>query len=289
METTRLTPPEKDAFIRLLDDPSPAVRQALLAKFERLGAEGNRFLREISNGTNRVSAIAAGWYLRELRFYDPAAEFRGFIRSLSYELETGMLLLSRTVNPSLDVAGLCLQLDALAARCQKLRPDTANLRESCQVLNRVLFQEFGLRGDPGQNVDPHHNLPDQVLARRVGLPVALAIVYLLVARRIGLELEPVNVPGHFLVGCYEPEGPFYIDAFNQGRFLTPDEVFAQLRSRHQVPQLSDLVPSPVREVLCRCCRELATQYAVTGDRDNARLFAGFVAEFDTAYERHARP
>jgi regulator of sirC expression with transglutaminase-like and TPR domain len=289
VETTRLTTIEKEAFGRLLDDTSPAVRTALLAEFERLGPEGSRFLRDVAGGSNRVAAAAAAWYLRELKFYDPAAEFRGFIRSLSYELETGMLLLNRTVNASLDVTALCLQLDALAARCLKLRPETASLREHCDVLNRVLFQEFGLRGDPGPDADPRNGLLDQVLARRLGLPVSLSIVYLLVARRTGLELEPVSVPGHFLVGCYEPEGPFYIDAFNQGRFLSPDDVFARLRSQHHTPQLSDLVPSPVREVLCRCCRELATQYAVVGDREHARLFAGFVAEFEAAYERHARP
>ena len=289
VEITRLSTAEKDALGRLLDDPSATVRQALLARFEQLGPEGSRFLREIATGSNRIIALAASWYLRELKFYDPAAEFRGFIRSLSYELETGMLLLNRTIHPSLDVTALCLQLDALAARCRKLRPESASLREHCQVLNRVLFQELGLRGDTSHEVDPRNNLLDQVLSRKLGLPVTLSIIYLLVARRTGLELEPVSVPGHFFVGCYEPEGPFYIDAFNQGQFLSPDDVFARLRSQHHMPQLSDLVPSPVREVLCRCCRELATQYAVAGDREHAQLFAGFVAEFDAAYERHARP
>jgi regulator of sirC expression with transglutaminase-like and TPR domain len=289
VETTRLSPTEKDAIGRLLDDPSPAVRQALLARFENLGAEGSRFLREIATGSNRIIALAAGWYLRELKFYDPAAEFRGFIRSLSYELETGMMLLNRTINPAMDVTALCLQLDALAARCRKLRPESASLREHCEALNRVLFHEFGLRGDQSHEVDPRNNMLDQVLSRKLGLPVSLSIIYLLVARRTGLELEPVSVPGHFFVGCYEPEGPFYVDPFNQGQFLAPDDVFARLRSQHHMPQLSDLVPSPVREVLCRCCRELATQYAVAGDREHAQLFAGFVAEFDAAYERHARP
>jgi len=289
VEPARLTTVEQDALVRLLDDPSPAVRQALLARFERLGSESGRFLRDVAAGADRPLAAAADWYLKELRFSDPATEFRGFIRSLSYELETGMLLLNRTVNPSLDVAALCTQLDALAARCRKYRPDSTGLREHCAVLNRVLFQELGLRGDPGPGVDPRNCLLDQVLARKLGLPVSLAIIYLLVARRTGLELEPISVPGYFLVGCYEPEGPFYIDAFNRGQFLSPDEVFARLRRAHHTPQLSDLVPSPVREVLSRCCRELATQYAVIGDAEKARLFAGFVAEFEAAYERHARP
>ncbi len=285
----RLTTNEKDALIALIDDPSTSVRQALLFQFERLGPEGNRFLRDVAGGQNRVAAFAARWFLHELKFCDPAVEFRDFIRSLSYELESGMLLLNRTVNPALDVAAICTQLDALAARCRKLCPESANLHEQCRVLNQVLFQELGLRGNREHPTDPRNSLLDQVLARRTGQPILLSTIYLLVARRLGLEFEPVGVPGNFFVGCYEPEGPFYIDAFNQGQFLAPNDVFARLRQENHLPQLSDLAPTPVREVLCSCCRNLARHYAASGDEANSRLFAGFVTEFEAAYERHARP
>lgn len=288
METNRLTAPEKEALISLLDDPSPAVHQALIAQFTRLGAEGSEFLFTIASSTNRIAALAASDYLRELRFSDPAADFRKFIRSLNYELETGMLLLNRTVNPSLDVAGICTQLDALAARCRKLAPATRNLREQCRVINRVLFDELKLRGNEENYTDPNNSLLDQVLSRHLGIPLSLSVVYLLVAQRMGLELEPVGVPGHFLIGCYEPEGPFYLDAFNQGQFLTADDVFARLRSQQRLPQLSDLAPTPVREVLSRCCRNLAKHYMAAGDSAHARLFAGFVHDFEAAYERHAQ-
>jgi len=289
VETNRLTVAEKEAITSLLDDPSPAVRQALIAQFSRLGTEGSDLLFAVATSTNRLAALAASEYLRELKFTDPAADFRKFIRSLSYELETGMLLLNRTVNPALDVAGICTQLDALAARCRKLAPASRSLRDQCRAINRVLFEELGLRGNGENYTDPNNSLLDQVLSRHLGIPLSLSVVYLLVAQRIGLELEPVGVPGHFLIGCYEPEGPFYLDAFNQGQFLTADDVFARLRSQQRMPQLSDLAPTPVREVLSRCCRNLVNHYTAAGDAAHARLFAGFVAEFDLAYERHAQP
>lgn len=289
METNPLTAAEKEALLALLDDPSPAVHQALLLQFKRLGAEGSDFLFTVASGTNRIASLAAGEFLRELKYSDPTADFRKFIRSLSYELETGMLLLHRTVNPSLDIAGVCTQLDALAARCRKLVPATRNLREQCDVINRVLFEELQLRGDTENYTDPRNSLLGEVLSRRLGIPLSLSVVYLLVAQRMGLELEPVGVPGHFLIGCYEPEGPFYLDAFNQGQFLTPDDIFERLRSQQRMPQLSDLAPTPVREVLSRCCRNLSNHYNAAGDKEHAKLFAGFVAEFNLAYERHAQP
>ena len=94
--------------------------------------------------------------------------------------------------------------------------------------------------------DPQNSLIDQVLGRRQGIPISLSIVYLLVASRVGLELEPVGLPGHFLVGCYRDRPPFFIDPFEQGAFRTRDEIYALLRARQIVPRASGLTRRPER-------------------------------------------
>ena len=289
MEEKTLTASEKAALTTLLDDPSPAVRQALLVHFERAGSAASEFLHTVSVGNSHPAAEAARSYLRELKLSDPVSDFRNFITSLNYELESGFILLNRTQNPALDVAAVRTQLDALAARFQKLRPLGRGLRSQCLLLNQVLFSEFGLHGNHEHYSDPLNMFLDQVLERRTGLPISLAIVYLLVAQRAGLELEPVGAPGHFLVGAYEPEGPFFIDAFNGGQLLEPDEVFARLKAMHHSPQLGDLAPTPVREVLTRCCRNLAHHYAAAQDHEHARIYTGFVADFEAVHERSAQP
>lgn len=287
MEKRKLTPAEKIALAALLDDPAPAVRQSLLAHFTRLGDEAGVFLHELVRGGDTRLVPHARWFLRELKFADPVAEFRGFIQSLNYELETGIILLSRTINPDLDVAAVSAQLDAFAARARKLLPKAPSLRAQCRVLNRVLFEEFGLRGNAEHYTDPRNSFIDDVLTRRLGIPISLSIVYLLVAERLGLELEPVGTPGHFLIGAYEPEGPFFIDAFNAGQLLTPEDVFERIRAAQHEPQLADLAPTPVREVLCRVCRNLVNHFSAHEESANAQLFADFVAEFEATYERHA--
>ncbi len=287
VEAPRLTDAEKEALLALLDDPTPAVRQALLGHFQRLGREGVDFLKSAGRGHNRLLARAALSYLNGLHFTDPVAEFRGFIRSMNYELETGVLLLSRTANPDLDCGACCIFLDRLGARCRELIPEPATTREKCRVINRVLFHEFNFRGNTEHYTDPLNSFLDQVLQRRKGIPISLSIVYLLVAQRLGLPLEPVGAPTHFLIGCYEEDAPFFIDAFRQGAILAAGEVFALLRASHVVPQASDLAPTPVREVLCRWCRNLVQHYTAANDPVSARLFAGFVSEFEAAYERHA--
>ncbi|MEO6873992.1 MAG: transglutaminase-like domain-containing protein [Opitutaceae bacterium] len=289
VEPAKLDEARQQAFRDLLDDSSPAVRQALLAHFASLGTEAMHFLQETARSPHRQVARHAAWFLEELKFSDPVAEFRGFIRSLNYELETGALLLSRTVMPGLDVGACCTELDQIAARCRELISEPCSTRQQCRIINRVLFHEWGFHGNVEHYTDPMNSLLDQVLERRTGIPLTLSIVYLLVAHRLGLALEPVGLPGHFIVGCFEDSPPFFVDPFDKGVFLDPDEIYALLRANQIAPQVTDLAPTPVREVLCRNCRNLVNHYTAAGDTGRAKLFASFVVEFETTYERHAQP
>lgn len=287
MDTELLGEGEREALRSLLDDASPVVRKALLARFAQLGPASAPFLQEIARGSNRILARHAAWFLEELQFSDPVAEFRSFIRSLNYELESGALLLARTVTPRLDAGDCCTQLDRIAARCRELIVEPSSAREKCRIINRVLFHEWGFLGNVENYTDPRNSFIDQVLERRTGIPLSLSIVYLLVGERLGIELEPVGLPGHFIVGCFADDLPFFIDPFDRGVFRDAEEIFELLRANNITPKPSDLAPTPVREVLCRSCRNLVNHYTTAGEPERARLFARFVEEFESTYEKHA--
>lgn len=288
MEIVTLSAPQREAFLSLLDDTSPAVRRALLAHFQHLGPAAAPFLEAIARGSNRVLARHAAYFLDELKFSDPVTEFRGFIRSLNYELESGALLLARTVQPTVTPAECCTQLDEIARRCRELIVEPSSAREKCRVLNRVLFHEWGFHGNVEHYTDPKNSFIDEVLKRRTGIPISLSIVYLLVAERLGIELEPVGLPGHFIVGCFADDLPFFIDPFDRGVFRDAEEIFDLLRANNIVPKASDLSPTPVREVLCRSCRNLVNHYTAAGEPERAKLFAHFVEEFEATYEKHVK-
>jgi regulator of sirC expression with transglutaminase-like and TPR domain len=271
----------------LLDDPSPAVRSALLREFRELGDAAITYLRQLANGSDRAVSPHALEILRELNVTDTVGEFLSFIRSQRYELESGALLLARTVHPDLDAVRFCRELDRLAARCRELVVEPMAVREKCRVVNRVLFHELGLVGDVDHYTDPRNSFIHLVLERRRGIPITLSMLYLLVAERLGLNLEPVGLPGHFVVGCYVEERPFFVDPFYQGAFRTVDEVFQMLRQNNVIPRASDLAPTAVREVLLRCCRNLVNHYGTAGDTLHARLFASFVEEFESVHRQGA--
>ena len=261
------------------------MRRALRARFTALGERAGLMLREVAAGGDRQLARHALEYLEELGLSDPAAEFRAYIRGRRYELEAGSLLLARIANPRLDEAACRSQLDAMAARCRELITEPSSTREKCRALNRVLFHECGFHGNTENYTDPRNSFLDQMLERRTGLPISLSIVYLLVAARAGLELEPVGLPGHFLVGCFSDGLPFFIDAFEGGVFRGSADVLDALAARPGGLRPSDLAPTSVAEVLCRSCRNLARHHEASLDPERARLFAGFVGEFEAAHSR----
>ena len=279
----------EDAIVRLLDDDSPVVKTAILEELKRLGGIGIAILNKLARGRNRILACQARDYLRELEGPDTVVEFVEFIRSLNYELETGCILLNRTVYPEVEAVDCCMVLDAIAARCRELMILPSAPWEKCKVINRVLFHEYGFRGDAENLSDPRNSYLDYVLKRRKGNPATLCIIYILIAQRCDIQLEPIGMPVRFMVGCFLDEVPFYIDAYERGAFRSEDDLRETLRANKVSASENSLAQSPVGEVLQRCCRNLIRQYQSVGDCENAKLFARFVRQFDVSYQRHVNP
>ena len=288
MATSSFELHRKDALLALLDDPSPNIRKALLAQFAAESVAAGILLKEVAAGSNRILATHARWFLDALKFNDPIEEFRAFIRSLSYELETGALLLARSVYSDVDVAQCCRQLDEIATRCRELIAEPCSAREKCRVINRVLFHDYGYHSNLEYYSDPENSFLHRVLARRKGIPISLCTVYLLVAQRLGFSLEPVGLPSHFVVGCFLDERPFFIDAFDGGSLRSSEEMIARFKLFGGATPGSALAPTPVREVLCRSCRNLVNHYTASGNLERAKLFASFVDDFESTHARHSR-
>ncbi len=277
------------ALISLLDDDSAAVRAGVLAELKRLDDVGVSLLKKILREGPQEAAEAARGILEQLDGPDSVGEFVAFIRSMRYELESGALLLNRVVKPDLEVGPVRAQLDAIARRCEELMPKPGSLFEQCKVLNRVIFHEYGFRGNTEDFEDPLNSFISPVMRRRKGIPISLSILYILVARRCGLDLEPVGLPHRFMVGCFGDGAPFYIDVFERGRFRSLDEIHALLEANHVPEPHRHVGPAPVGEVLCRACLNLVQHFAHKNNPRMSRLFTGFVREFERAYRRHAKP
>lgn len=153
-------------------------------------------------------------------------------------LDRAAALLARGVAyPELNVAEVAAQLDDLAAGLQGQLPLGRDPRQLAEALGRFLGGEVGFRG-PGSAreadyYDARNSFINDVLGRRIGIPISLSVVYLEVARRIDFPLVGVGLPGHFLIKHSlgdAPEEGIFLDPFDRGRVVTIEEIHERFQA-----------------------------------------------------------
>ena len=180
------------------------------------------------------------------------------------DLAGAALALARIEYPELDIHTYLQRLNALAARVKRGLRANPSARENIATLNRVLFEEEGLRGNRDDYYDPRNSFLNDVLDRKLGIPITLSVVYMEVARRIGFPLAGTAMPGHFLLKHYDVlSGEIIIDAFNRGLVLTSGDCKTRLKEiyRGEVEFKPEFL-SPVtrREILTRMLNNLRQIY-----------------------------
>lgn len=156
-------------------------------------------------------------------------------------------------------------IDGMAVAAQARITGRQGARAIVAALNDYLFEELGFRGNHWNYSDPANSFLDQVLARRVGLPILLSVLYLEIGWRLRLPVAGLALPGHFLVRYIDPqEGDLYIDPFNRGRLWSYVECERQIASFAGTanPALIRQImapPSP-RSILIRILRNLKSAY-----------------------------
>lgn len=182
------------------------------------------------------------------------------------DLAGGALCIAADARPDLDPAPTLAALDDLAGRV-RLRVDRGDDDETAIArLHDVLYREVGFRAPTAAEFhDPLNSDLDRVVARRIGLPISLAVVELEVAWRIGLALHGIGLPGHFILGG--PNGSL-IDPAGGGRALTPDDCQALIRrslGESVLFHVGLLRRAGRREILARVLRNLRSVHLTRRD------------------------
>jgi len=180
------------------------------------------------------------------------------------DLAGAALALSRIEYPELATDVYQQRLNAMAERVKQGLRASPSARETVATLNRVLFEEEGLRGNRDDYYDPRNSFLNDVLDRKLGIPITLCVVYMEVARRVGFPLAGTAMPGHFLLKHYDlMSGEIIIDAFNRGRVLTPSDCDTRLKEIYRGElEFNPEFLSPVtrREILTRMLNNLRQIY-----------------------------
>ncbi len=136
-------------------------------------------------------------------------------------------------------------------------------------LSRYLFAEVGLRGNTERYYDPANSFVDRVLERRLGIPISLSVIGMLVGRRVGVQLVGVGMPGHFLLrDASDPES--FFDPFTGGVAMTAGDCRRRFEQLHVAAAFDEAMLQPVGtlDVLSRMLANLTAIYLQAGERSS---------------------
>lgn len=175
------------------------------------------------------------------------------------------LLIARHGYPDLNVAAYLSRIEELAHMLRMRIGEDATPQERIADLNQFLFGDLGFSANSEDYYDPRNSFLNEVLERRTGIPITLSVIYMELGRSIGLPLQGVSFPGHFLVKCAVPDGAVVLDPYSGGISLGLQDLQKRLRdvrggevSRAIVAEL--LVSASNKEIIVRLLRNLKAIY-----------------------------
>lgn len=261
-------------LLRLLDDPSPVVRQELARAFQRLGpaledmllalpeppdAEQHRQIKELLQEQTRAD-FRASWILWYL------------LRDDKERLETALSLFAVYLRTDPQQPELGPLLDALAADFRAWDAQQEQPGDSLD-LARFLFEDVGYRGVQENYYAPENSNVVHVIQTKQGLPISLSCIYLLVGHRLNMSVGGCNWPGHFLALTFARNNLYVVDCFNGGK-ATIEEDFLKKQGPSRKVAANLLHHEASAEVIVqRVLSNLANAYKRQNDTANQLLMA----------------
>jgi regulator of sirC expression with transglutaminase-like and TPR domain len=225
----------------------------------------------------------------QARTTELAEELRRAMRAPGGALAPAALTIARIEYPTLDRGRYMSMLERMGDDAAGRLAAAASGEEAVRALNRYLYDDLGFSGNSEHYEDSRNSFLNEVLDRRTGIPISLAVVYIEVARRAGLRADGVNFPGHFLLrvpralGAAPDPGSFLVvDPFHGGAILDRDEC-AQLYQVHaDEGELEDrqLEPATRPQIVVRMLMNLKRLYVRMRSFPQARLVSELLLAVD---------
>ncbi|MHB8418961.1 MAG: SirB1 family protein [Myxococcales bacterium] len=186
------------------------------------------------------------------------------------DLARAALAIAAEEYAGLEMRRYLARLDALARDVEEAATGGDEMGVLAALIDRLGRVE-GFRGNREDYGDPRNSFLNEVLDRRVGIPLSLSLVYVLVGRRVGLSMAGIAFPGHFLSRCDLDEGFVVLDAFDGGRQLSLDDCqrLLQLVQRGAAFEREMLEPASHRSILFRMLANLKGAYLKAGEEGRA--------------------
>ncbi len=271
---------QRSALISLLVDEDPAIYQVVRRKLLSYGQAACQWLRPHMLSSDPVMRRRALEIVTFLARQNSDEAFLAFCLNHGEELdlEEATGLLARTQYPDINIQAYQALYDSWAAELSGRIDLAGDAEQVLRGVNQYLFRDLGFGGNDQYGDNPENCYLNRVVDKRTGNPITLCAIYLFIARRMGLPVAGIGLPGHFICRYQSTTREIYIDCFRQGKFWTKADCIRHLINTNHGLQEGYLAPISSRRMLLRMCANLHQTYAqLEMDEEKARVQRYLVA------------
>ncbi len=258
------------ALISLLDDDSTFVLEKVTSRLRELGHTEADRIRRAALDADIKARHRAGSVLAQIERDAAVDEVRAMVNTNGFDLERVATLLARTEYADVNEAWIVSELNTWATKVREALEDTEDADEETRAARfaETLYGDGGFVGNLDAYYDTDNSYINRVLEARRGIPISLAAVGLLVAERLGLPVDGIGMPTHFLLGWRTEHGHILIDTFNGGKIIEPEACQQRLEQLGVVWRDSYMEPVSDQQVALRMVANLFLIYQQKNDQEH---------------------
>ena len=251
MSDSQLAPKDIHGLLNLLKAEDEKTLNLIAQQLKSFDASSLKTLNELAKKSDDSCVVDNWYYVSKQSLKIALQEWKK-----KGDLEDGLFILSRLENPGINEKPYKEKLEKLASRVKENIKIDSSSKEIVKIINEVIFEEENFAGNQIFYYDIKNNFLDSVIDTRTGNPITLSALYILVARRAGLDVRGIGTPGHFIVKHEDT----FIDPFFNGREITSDECHIRAQELGVFWRDEYLEPIDDLAIISRSLRNLVSIY-----------------------------
>lgn len=294
-----INPDQLSALINLLDEPDDKTFDIIR---ERIYAFGETAISPLEMAwENSLDSRVQGrieWILHQIQQEGFRHQLIDWMKFGSSDLLKGFLLTSKTHYPDLNAEEITIAIDQMKMDAWLELNDNLTALENVKVLNHIFYDMHKFEGNRVNLYAPTNQYINTMLETRKGSPLTLGILYLILAQRLNLPVQGVNLPQHFILAytteLYQPQFSvgdvlFYINPFNKGAVFTRREIDLFIRQMQLKPEASFFSPCTNVDIIQRLISNMILTYTQLGTPEKVEELNALLELMKGAYDKEELP
>ncbi|PLK45571.1 transglutaminase-like domain-containing protein [Emticicia sp. TH156] len=263
---------EIKALVTLLDDEDMEVVQHVEKQLRTIGGAVIPLLEDHwqENGLNPVLQKKIEDLIHDLQYNLLVTRLVDWKNNGHQDLLEGMWIVATYQYPDISLEKLRQSLNDIYFDTWLEFRDDLHPHDQVRILNQVFFDKYKFQANTKNFHSPANSMLNQVFEQRKGNPISLCIIYMLLAKRLGMPVSGVNLPSLFVLTYKNPQIQFYINVFNRGLIFSKIDISNYIKQMHLLPQDSFYQPCTNLDIVCRVLRNLIVSFEKVSDVERAQ-------------------